>query len=53
MLRGQAPSEKLFREVAEHEMQSAKATGQNAFKIKLMSNAIVAALKAATGISRL
>jgi xanthine dehydrogenase YagS FAD-binding subunit len=51
MLRGQAPSEKLFREVAEHEMQSAKATGQNAFKIKLMSNAIVAALKAATGIS--
>lgn len=51
MLRGQAPSEKLFREVAEHEMQSAKATAQNAFKIKLTSNAIVAALKAATGIS--
>lgn len=51
MLRGQVPSEKLFREVAEHEMQSAKATGQNAFKIKLTSNAIVAALKTATGIS--
>ena len=51
MLRGKAPSETLFREVAEHEMQSAKATGQNAFKIKLTSNAIVAALKTAAGIS--
>ncbi|WP_041734784.1 FAD binding domain-containing protein [Dyadobacter fermentans] len=51
MLRGQAPSEKLFREVAEHEMKSAKATEQNAFKIRLTSNAIVAALKLAAGIS--
>ncbi|WP_353719247.1 xanthine dehydrogenase family protein subunit M [Dyadobacter sp. 676] len=51
MLRGHAPSEKLFREVAEHEMQSARATEQNAFKIKLTSNAIVAALKTAAGIS--
>ncbi|SEJ04203.1 xanthine dehydrogenase YagS FAD-binding subunit [Dyadobacter sp. SG02] len=51
MLRGQVPSEKLFREVAEHEMESAKATEQNAFKIKLTSNAIVAALKTAAGIS--
>lgn len=51
MLRGKAPSETLFREVAEHEMQSAKATGQNAYKIKLTSNAIVAALKTAACIS--
>lgn len=51
MLRGQAPSEKLFREVAEHEMQSAKATEQNAYKIRLTSNAVVAALKTAAGIS--
>ncbi|WP_426294855.1 FAD binding domain-containing protein [Dyadobacter endophyticus] len=51
MLRGKAPSEQLFREVAEHEMESAKALEGNAYKIKLTSNAMVAALKTAAGIS--
>lgn len=51
MLRGKAPSEQLFREVAEHEMKSAKALEDNAYKIKLTSNAMVAALKTAAGIS--
>jgi len=51
MLRGQAPSEKLFKEVAEHEMKSAKALEDNAYKIQLTSNAMVAALKTAAGIS--
>lgn len=51
MLRGQSPSEKLFREVAEHELAGAKAGEHNAFKIKMTSNAIVAALKTAAGIS--
>lgn len=51
MLRGQAPSEKLFRDVAEHEMKSARALEDNAYKIRLTSNAMVAALKTAAGIS--
>ncbi|GGM94868.1 oxidoreductase [Dyadobacter beijingensis] len=51
MLRGNAPSEKLFREVAEHEMRSAKAGEYNAYKINLTANAMVAALKTAAGIS--
>lgn len=51
MLRGKTPSEQLFREVAEHEMKSAKALEDNAYKIRLTSNAMVAALKTAAGIS--
>jgi xanthine dehydrogenase YagS FAD-binding subunit len=51
MLRGKTPSEQLFREVAEHEMKSAKALENNAYKIRLTSNAMVAALKTAAGIS--
>ncbi|MCF0074327.1 xanthine dehydrogenase family protein subunit M [Dyadobacter sp. CY261] len=51
MLRGQPPSEKLFREVAEHELQSARAGEHNAYKIKLTANAMIAALKIAAGIS--
>jgi xanthine dehydrogenase YagS FAD-binding subunit len=51
MLKGKEPSEALFREVADHELKSATASVHNAFKIKMTSNAIVAALKTAAGIS--
>ncbi len=51
MLRGQTPSEKLFREVAEHELKGATAGEHNAFKITMTTNAMVAALKTAAGIS--
>lgn len=51
MLKGKEPSEALFKEVADHELKLATASGHNVFKIKMTSNAIVAALKTAAGIS--
>jgi xanthine dehydrogenase YagS FAD-binding subunit len=48
-LRGKMASEATFRQAAELAMQRAKGYGHNNFKLKLAPNAIVEALKTATG----
>jgi xanthine dehydrogenase YagS FAD-binding subunit len=48
-LKGKTASEVTFRQAAELTMRSAKAYGQNDFKLKLAPNTLVEALKTATG----
>ncbi len=50
-LKGKEASAANFQEAASLALQGAKAYGQNNFKLKLAPNAIVEALKTATGIS--
>lgn len=49
IMTGQAVSERIFQQAAEAAMKGARALGHNAYKLKLAPNAIVQALKIATG----